>query len=118
MTSVGHIAASRVQPGTVAALVHRISGLVLAIFLPLHFLSLGLALEAERFAGFVAWTEQPLVKVSETLLVAALAVHFAGGLRLLAVEFLGATRAQGFWIALAFAFGAGFGLLFAMTALG
>ena len=31
----------------VAALVHRLSGLALAIFLPLHFLTLGLALNGE-----------------------------------------------------------------------
>jgi len=108
--------ASRAHSGFVAALVHRLSGLALAIFLPLHFLSLGLALEQEVFSGFVAWTNQPLVKLSEGLLVAALAVHFAGGLRLLAVEFFGLTRAQAMWIALAFAFGAGFGLLFLMRA--
>lgn len=118
MTNVSLIRPSRAHPGYAAALVHRISGLALAVFLPLHFLSLGLALEAESFSGFVAWTDQPLVKASETLLVAALAVHFAGGLRLLAVELLGATRSQSFWIAAAFAFGTGFGLLFAMQAFG
>ncbi|GAB4227304.1 MAG: succinate dehydrogenase, cytochrome b556 subunit [Methyloligellaceae bacterium] len=104
--------ASRAHPGFIAALVHRLSGLALAIFLPLHFLSLGLAFEAETFAGFVAWTAHPLVKLSEALLVAALAVHFAGGLRLLAVEFLGLTRAQSLWIACSFAFGAAAAILF------
>lgn len=110
--------ARRAHPGFAAALVHRISGLALAVFLPLHFLSLGLAFEAETFAGFVAWTDQPLVKLSEALLVTALGVHFAGGLRLLAVEFFGLTRAQAGWIAGAFAVGAVFGLLFLMSAFG
>ena len=49
-------------------------------------------------------------------MVSALAVHFAGGLRVLAVEFFGLTRAQGLWISLAFAVGAGFGILFLMKA--
>ncbi|MCG8562734.1 MAG: succinate dehydrogenase [Hyphomicrobiales bacterium] len=115
MSSAGLTRASRAHPGFAAALVHRLSGVALAVFLPLHFLSLGLAFEAERFAGFIAWTNHPLVKVSEALLVAALAVHMAGGLRLLAVEFLGATRAQSAWIAAAFAVGAGFGILFLMS---
>ncbi len=116
MSISGVMRASRAHPGFVAALVHRLSGLALALFLPVHFLSLGLALEVESFAGFVAWTDQPFVKISEALMVSALAVHFAGGLRLLAVEFFGLTRAQGLWIALAFAFGLGLGVLFLMGA--
>lgn len=116
MSLGGMTRASRVHPGFMAAMVHRLSGLALAIFLPLHFLSLGLALEEEAFAGFVAWAEQPLVKLSEALLVAALAVHLAGGIRLLAVEFLGATRGQSIAIAASLAFGVGFGLLFLMRA--
>jgi fumarate reductase subunit D len=116
MSATGHIRASQAHPGFAAALVHRLSGLALAIFLPLHFLALGLALREEIFAGFIAWSGQPLVKVTEMLLVAALAVHFAGGVRLLAVEFFGLNRAQSLWIALAFAFGASFGLLFLLRA--
>ena len=115
MSGVGITRASRVHPGFAAALVHRISGLALAVFLPLHFLALGLAFDAERFSGFVAWSNHPFVKLSEALLVAALAVHFAGGLRLLAVEFLGTTRAQAAWIATAFAVGLGFGVLFLLN---
>ncbi len=110
------IKASRAHPGFVAALVHRLSGLALAIFLPVHFLVLGLALEGEVFSGVIAWTNQPLVKVSEALLVGTLAVHFAGGTRLLAIEFFALERAQAFWISAAFAFGLGFSLLFAMRA--
>ncbi|MEZ5842999.1 MAG: succinate dehydrogenase, cytochrome b556 subunit [Hyphomicrobiaceae bacterium] len=70
-----------------AAMVHRISGLLLALFLPLHFLALGLAIEgAAQFDGFLAWTEQPLVKLAEAVLVLLLTVHLAGGVRLLAIE--------------------------------
>lgn len=116
MSVASPLRASRAHPGFVAAMVHRLSGLALAIFLPLHFLSLGLAFEAETFGAFVAWTNQPLVKVSEALLVTALAIHFAGGLRLLAIEFFGLTRVQSLWIACAFAFGAGLGLLFLLRA--
>ena len=116
MSISGITRASRAHPGFVAALIHRLSGLALAIFLPMHFLVLGLALEQEAFSSLIAWTNQPLVKISEGLMVSALSVHFAGGLRLLAVEFLGLTRAQSLWIALAFAFGLGFGVLFLMRA--
>ena len=116
MSVSGITRASRSHAGFAAALVHRLSGLALAIFLPVHFLVLGLAMENESFAGLIAWTNQPLVKLSEALLVSALAVHFAGGLRVLAVEFLGLTRAQASWIACAFAFGLGAGILFLMKA--
>lgn len=116
MTSSGAFRASRAHPGYLAALVHRLSGLALAIFLPLHFLTLGLALEADSFAAFVAWTDRAFVKAGEALLVAALATHGAGGVRLLAIEFGGAGRLHATWIAAVFAFGLAAGLLFLMGA--
>src|SRR5207248_6124379 len=73
----------------IAAMVHRLSGLALAIFLPLHFLALGLALRgAEAFDTFLAVTRHPAVKLAELGLVVALAVHMTLGLRVLAIEFL------------------------------
>jgi len=79
--------AHRTRPLWIAALVHRLSGLALAIFLPFHFLTLGLALSGEaRLEGFLRWADQPLVKLSEGVLVGLLAVHMLGGLRLLALE--------------------------------
>ena len=81
--------ASRNHPAFWAFLVHRVSGLALGAFLPLHFLVLGSALEGEaRFAAAVAWTQQPIVKLAEWTLVLLLAAHLTGGLRLLALEFL------------------------------
>ncbi len=106
--------ASQAHPGFAAALIHRLSGLALAVFLPLHFLALGLALEEAAFAALIDWTDGAFVKMTEAALVTALSVHSAGGVRLLAVEFCGLTRAQSLWIALAFAVGVGTGLLFLM----
>jgi len=67
------------------ALVHRASGVALALFLPAHFwvLGQGLAMDA-----FLKWTEQPLVKFAEWGLVVLLAAHLGAGLRVLALEFL------------------------------
>jgi fumarate reductase subunit D len=68
-------------------MVHRISGLALACFLPLHFLALGLAIDGEvHLDGFLKWTANPAVKVAETLLVFLLAVHMLGGIRVLLIE--------------------------------
>jgi fumarate reductase subunit D len=96
MTMLAH----RTSPLWIAALVHRLSGIALAIFLPLHFLALGLAISGEaRLEGFLRWSDQPLVKASEALLVGLLAVHMLGGLRLLALENLAWQRRQ-VWFAL------------------
>ncbi len=71
----------------IAALVHRLSGVALAVFLPMHFLTLGLAIEGEaKLDGFLRWSDQPIVKLAETILVLLLAVHMLGGLRLLVLE--------------------------------
>jgi fumarate reductase subunit D len=70
-----------------AAMVHRISGLLLACFLPLHFLALALVLNGERTLDrFLRWTDQPLFKLAETGLIGLLAVHLLGGIRLLVLE--------------------------------
>jgi fumarate reductase subunit D len=72
-----------------AFLLHRVSGLGLAIFLPFHFLVLGLALEdTETMDGLLRWSDLTLVFVAEFGLVFLLAVHLFGGMRLLALEFL------------------------------
>jgi fumarate reductase subunit D len=79
--------AHRTSPLWIAALVHRLSGLALAIFLPFHFLALGLAISGEvQLESFLRWTDQPLVKLSEAILLGVMAVHMLGGLRLLALE--------------------------------
>ena len=81
--------AARRHPGYAAYLAHRVSGVLLAIFLPAHFLVLGLALEdAAALDGFLRWTEAPLVKLAEWGLVLLLTAHLATGLRLLALELL------------------------------
>ena len=67
------------------AIVHRVSGVALALFLPLHFWALSTALELD---AFLAWTRQPAVRLAEWGIVVALAAHLGGGLRVLALEFL------------------------------
>ena len=77
----------RREPLWLAAMIHRVSGLALALFLPLHFLALALALDGETSLDrFLRWTDQPLFKAAETILIALLAVHLLGGIRLLVIE--------------------------------
>src|SRR4029077_15893251 len=71
----------------IAALVHRLSGLGLAVFLPVHFLPLGLAIRGEApLESFLRWSDQPLVKLAESTLVFLLTLHMLGGLRRLVIE--------------------------------
>ncbi len=66
---------------------HRVSGLLLALFLPIHFLVLGLALEgADALNRFLAFSELPLVKAAEWGLVVLLAIHLLFGIRVLMLE--------------------------------
>jgi fumarate reductase subunit D len=81
--------ASHSQRGFIAALLHRLSGIALAIFLPLHFIALATALNgAGALDSFLAVTRNPLVEAAEFGLVGALALHMTLGLRVLAIEFL------------------------------
>jgi fumarate reductase subunit D len=95
-----------------AFVVHRLSGIALALFLPLHFWTLGSALQLD---GFLRWAEQPLVKLGEWLIVVALAAHLGGGLRLLALELLPWRGWQKGLAALAAALTVGIGLAFALA---
>ena len=108
----------RLHPTYLAFLVHRISGLLLALFLPLHFWALGSALRGEEaLEGFLRWTDQPLVKAAEFGLVVLLAAHLAGGLRVLALEFLGWRRRQKDLVALSAGLSLAVGLLFLLDVL-
>ena len=80
---------SRNHPAYWAFIGHRISGICLALFLPAHFIMLGLAFEgADRFDAALAFTDLPLVKIAEWGLVVFLALHLFFGLRILALELL------------------------------
>lgn len=90
MTSV-----ARAHPLWLAFMLHRISGVGLAVFLPLHFWVLAMALtDAARLDGFLHLTEAGIVKLAEFGLVFLLAVHMFGGLRLMAMEWLPWTPPQ------------------------
>lgn len=79
----------RNHPGFWAFALHRASGVALVLFLPLHFLVLGLALESDAtLDGALAWSDSLPVKAAELLLVLLLAGHLLGGLRILAIELL------------------------------
>lgn len=108
------IRSHRAHPGYWAFILHRVSGLSLALFLPLHFWLLGLALDAAAFDAALAWTARPLVKFGEWGIVVLLAAHMTGGVRLLALEFLPWSDAQKTRIAVSVGLAALFGAAFAI----
>lgn len=98
---------------------HRVSGLLLALFLPLHFALLGLALHgAAALDGALRFTDSPLVKVAEWGLVTLLALHLACGVRLLLIEFGPAAGLRKNWIAGGIGFAIAAGLAFALALVG
>jgi fumarate reductase subunit D len=79
---------ARRHPGFLLAMAHRVSGIALAAFLPLHFLLLGQAIQgAAALDGALRLVDMAPFKVAEWLLVVLLAVHASCGLRLLVIEF-------------------------------
>jgi len=79
----------RAHPLWFAYALHRFSGLALALFLPAHFYILSKAFtQPESLDAFLTLAENPMVKFAEFGLVFLLAVHFFGGLRLMAMEWL------------------------------
>ena len=108
--------AARNHPAWWAFVVHRLSGVALALFLPAHFLAMGLALQGEaRLDEFLRWSEQPLVVAGEWVLVMLLAAHLTGGLRLLALELLPWRNWQMTLAALAGGFAVASGILFLLA---
>lgn len=79
---------ARSHPAYWAFLVHRLSGIALALFLPLHFWALGQAIHGDAaLEGFLRFADRPLFKFAEWGLVILLALHMVGGVRLLLIEF-------------------------------
>ena len=109
---------ARNHPAYWAFLVHRFSGLGLALFLPVHFWALGHAITGEAsLNSFIAVTSQPLFKFGEWGLVVLLAAHMAGGIRLLLIEFGDWTGLRENLIAAGAGFAAATGMAFALALL-
>lgn len=86
---------SRAHPLWLAYILHRLSGIALAVFLPFHFWVLALAMtDPARLDGFLQLTKVGVVKLAEVGLVFVLAVHMFGGVRLMAMEWLPWTPSQ------------------------
>ena len=107
------IPASHKQPGYIAAILHRLAGIALAIFLPIHFLALATAINgADALDAFLNVTQTPVLKFAEGVIVVALALHMTLGLRVLAVEFLPVREHTSLTVSICLAAAVAVGLLF------
>lgn len=101
-----------------AFLTHRLSGLGLAIFLPLHFLMLSQAIRGEAALDrALALTELPIVKFAEWGLVVLLTLHLVGGVRLILIEFGPWKGVRSGWITATLFSAGAVGMLFLMNML-
>jgi fumarate reductase subunit D len=105
-----------VKPGFIAAMLHRLSGIALAIFLPMHFVALGTALSgAESLQSFLGVTHNGFVRIAEWGLVTALGMHMALGLRVLAIEFFAVRERSALVVSACVACSLTVGLLFLLN---
>ncbi len=110
---------ARRHPAYWAFVVHRVSGLALAAFLPFHFWALGQALHGEAaLDGFLRFADRPLFHLAEGGLVVLMALHLTGGVRLLLIEFGPWSGLRKDWIAATVGAGVAAGLVFALALLG
>ncbi|MBC5766329.1 succinate dehydrogenase [Ramlibacter albus] len=106
---------SHKEAGFWASIAHRVSGLVLGLFLPVHFYVLGMALDQQgRLDAFLKFSEMGAVKFGEWGLVLLLSVHMFFGLRLLALELLPWGGARLSWVTWGGALSLGIAVLFAL----
>jgi fumarate reductase subunit D len=110
------IPVSHRQPGYLAALLHRLAGIALAVFLPIHFMALASALNgADALDAFINVTQAPVLKIAEGVIVVALALHMALGLRVLTIEFLPMRERTGITVSLCLAAAFAVGLMFVLN---
>jgi fumarate reductase subunit D len=99
-----------------AFLVHRVSGVLLSLFLPLHFLLLATALAgASSLDSWLHMLDRPAIKIAEWGLVVLLSLHLTGGIRLLLIEFRGWRGLRTGWIACGLGVSCALGLAYALA---
>ena len=110
---------ARTHPGFILAMAHRLSGLALALFLPVHFLTLGTALQgAAALEQTLQLIDMPLFKLGEWALVVLLAIHLSCGVRLLVIEFRPWSGSRKNWWTAVVGVGVATGLAFGLALLG
>jgi len=69
--------------GTWAFILNRITGLGLSLYLFLHLVALGqLAIGEDAYNNFIAFAHNPIIKIGEMFVIAAVLIHGLNGIRI------------------------------------
>ncbi len=79
----------RIRTGMFAWMAHRLSGVALVVYLVIHIWGLKSLTDPDAFNALIAKYHQPIFKVGEFLLLAAVVYHAMNGLRIVLIDFLG-----------------------------
>lgn len=92
---VGELFLNR-NEGTVAFILHRLTGLCLVGYIFLHLVIVGseFIFGKGSFNWLMEFFENPLIKLLEICLISVIAFHLINGLRVIVVDFLTITRTQ------------------------
>lgn len=91
------------KTGMCAWILHRATGIGLAIYLPLHIYVTSSLHSPEKFDQVMGFLNLPFFKLVEIALLGAVLYHALNGVRILIIDWFGGTRvqAQMFWILMA-----------------
>lgn len=87
----------KVKTGMLAWIFHRISGIALAFYLPLHIYATSSLQDPEQFDKVMAFLNLPIFKLAEIALLGAVIYHSLNGIRILIIDWFGGTRAHAKW---------------------
>jgi len=77
----------RWQPAMIASIAHRMTGLILVLFVPLYLWLLhGMTGSTDRFVAVSDWLHSGLGKLSLWLVGVSLMYHFSNGIRFLTID--------------------------------
>lgn len=87
--------------GSVAWLIHRITGILLTLYIFLHLYVLSNLKDPESYREIMALMNHPLIKLSEVGLLGLVLAHALNGVRVTLLEFGVPTKLQKrlFWVA-------------------
>ena len=90
----------KVKTGMLAWILHRASGIALAFYLPLHIYATSSLHDPEKFNLVMRFLNQPIFKLAEIGLLAAVIYHSLNGVRILIIDWFGGTRnhVKVFWV--------------------
>ncbi len=87
----------RVKTGMFAWILHRVTGIGLAIYLPMHIYATSSLQDPAKFDQVMAFLNQPLFKIAEIALLGAVIFHSLNGVRILIIDWFGGTRVHAKW---------------------